>query len=258
PADRRAYSTSVLADDLEAVLTVALPDGERALLAGHSMGGMTIMAASGRAAVRDRTAAVLLASTGSGRLPGSSMVLPPGVPGKWLRRAFHRQLLTSRLPLGPSNGLSRAALKYGVMASGSTPEQVMFTARVVHACRAGQRAAWGRVLSVLDLDTELAALTAPTAVLVGTADKLTPGVHAHGMVRALPHCTGLTELPGLGHMTPIEDAAAVGAAIRELAARYLPDASKGASTDAPGDVRADVPAEPPASVPTAETTKESA
>jgi hypothetical protein len=114
------------------------------------------------------------------------------------------------------------------------------------------------VLSVLDLDAELAALTAPTAVLVGTADKLTPGVHAHGMVRALPHCTGLTELPGLGHMTPIEDAQAVGAVIRELAARFLPDASRDAPGDASGDVRADVPADPPASVPADETTKESA
>lgn len=255
PVDRRAYSTGVLADDLEAVLSAALPDGERALLAGHSMGGMTIMAASGRAAVRDRTAAVLLASTGSGRLPGTSKVLPPGVPGKWLRRAFHRQLLTSRLPLGPSNGLSRAALKYGVMASGSTPEQVEFTARIVHACRAGQRAAWGRVLSVLDLDAELAALTAPTAVLVGTADKLTPGVHAHGMVRALPHCTGLTELPGLGHMTPIEDAPAVEAAIRELAARFLAEAP--ASAEVPAPAEADASAEP-AAVPSSETTKESA
>jgi hypothetical protein len=58
-------------------------------------------------------------------------------------------------------------------------------------------------------------------VLVGTADKLTPAVHARHMAQSLPRCTGLTELPGLGHMTPIEDASAVAAAIRGLAADHL-------------------------------------
>ncbi|MEW2520239.1 alpha/beta fold hydrolase [Actinacidiphila alni] len=252
PAARSSYGTRQLADDLEAVLAAVLPGGgdggadgdgdrdrgrspyagEKAVLVGHSMGGMTIMAASGRAAVRDRTAAVLLASTGSGRLLGSTRVLPPRFSSRRVRRAVHRQLLVSRLPLGPVTPLSRAALKYGVMAPGSTRDQAAFTARVVHACRSRQRSEWGRVLAVLDLDAELAALTAPTAVLVGTADKLTPPVHAHGMAAALPDCVDLIELPGLGHMTPIEDAAAVAAAVRSLAATY--QAAAGASEEGAG------------------------
>lgn len=224
PATRTGYGTGVLADDLQAVLEVALPGGERAVLAGHSMGGMTIMAASGRAAVRSRTAAVLLASTGSSRLLGATEVLPARFSWRWLRRALHRQLLVSRLPLGPVTPMARAALKYGVLGADSTPEQVAFTARIVHACQARQRSAWGRVLAVLDLDAELAGLTAPTAVLVGTADKLTPKVHARGLAAALPQCTGLTELPGAGHMTPIEDAPAVEAVIRALVADHLTSA----------------------------------
>lgn len=221
PATRKGYGTALLADDLQAVLEAVLPDGERGIMVGHSMGGMTIMAAFGRAAVRDRTAAVLLASTGSGRLTGSTEVLPRRFGPRRLRRAFHRQLLLSRLPLGPQSPLTRAALKYGVLGAGATREQVAFTARIVHACRARQRSAWGRVLAVLDLDAEVAALGAPTAVLVGTADKLTPRAHSRGIAAALPHCVGLTELPGLGHMTPIEDAPAVEAAIRALAADHL-------------------------------------
>ncbi|MFJ2631684.1 alpha/beta fold hydrolase [Streptomyces sp. NPDC087422] len=196
-------------------------DGEKAVLVGHSMGSMTIMAASGRTAVQERTAAVLMTSTGSARLLGSTQVLPPRFSSRRVRRAFHRQLLVSRLPLGPVTPVSRAALKYGVLASGSTREQVAFSARIVHACGARQRSEWGRVLAALDLDAELAALTAPTAVLVGTADKLTPPVHARGMAAALPNCTDLIELPGLGHMTPIEDADAVVAAVRKLAAAHL-------------------------------------
>ncbi|MGW3730275.1 alpha/beta fold hydrolase, partial [Streptomyces sp. NPDC000851] len=41
-----ACSTEALADDLEAVLAATLAPGERAVIAGHSMGGMTVMAAS--------------------------------------------------------------------------------------------------------------------------------------------------------------------------------------------------------------------
>jgi len=221
PRSRRGYSTDALADDLEAVMTAALGDDEQAVVAGHSMGGMTIMAASGREAVRRRTAAVLLASTGSARLLGSARVMPPRLSVRWLRRALHRQLLVSRMPLGPVSGISKAALRYGVLSPSSTAEQVEFTARIVHACRARDRSAWGHVLAELDLDAGLAALGAPTVVLVGTADKLTPAVHARHMAQSLPRCTGLTELPGLGHMTPIEDASAVAAAIRGLAADHL-------------------------------------
>jgi pimeloyl-ACP methyl ester carboxylesterase len=237
PLTRAGYGTGVLADDLEAVLQAVLPEeGERAVLAGHSRGGMTIMAASGRAAVQRRTAAVLLASTGSGRLLGTTEVLPPRFSSRWLRRVFHRQLLTSRLPLGPVTPMSRAAFAYGVLGVAPTREQAAFTARIVHACKARQRAAWGRVLAVLDLDAEIAALEAPTAVLVGTHDKLTPKVHARGMAEALPHCVGQTELSGLGHMTPIEDPAAVASVIRELAAVH---AVPPTGVDAEGDVAAD-------------------
>lgn len=220
PATRTGYSTGALADDLEAVLEAVVPDGQRVVLVGHSMGGMTIMAASGRAAVTRRTAAVLLASTGSARLLGNTQVLPPRLSARWLRRALHRQLLVSRLPLGPVTPLSRAALAYGVLGTSPTREQAAFTARIVHACKSRQRAAWGRVLAGLDLDAEVAALQAPTAVLVGTHDKLTPKAHSQGMAQALPHCVGLTELAGLGHMTPIEDPDAVSSAIRSLAAAY--------------------------------------
>lgn len=223
PATRRGYGTRFLADDLEAVLEATVPEGERAVLVGHSMGGMTIMAASDRAAVRSRTSAALLASTGSGRLLGTTEVLPARFSARRLRRIFHKQLLVSRLPLGPVTPVSRAALKYGVLSPGATPEQVAFCARIVHACRPRHRSGWGKVLAVLDLDAELAALTAPTAVLVGTADKLTPKVHSRGMAEALRQCVGLTELPGIGHMTPVEATPAVEAVVRRLVADHLTD-----------------------------------
>ncbi|TXS55581.1 alpha/beta fold hydrolase, partial [Streptomyces sp. t39] len=68
--------TERLADDLEAVLTAVLAPGEKAVVAGHSMGGMTMMAAASRPAFREHTAAALLCSTGSARLVDESLVLP--------------------------------------------------------------------------------------------------------------------------------------------------------------------------------------
>ncbi|MFD5762014.1 alpha/beta fold hydrolase, partial [Streptomyces sp. NPDC127044] len=64
------------------------------------------------------------------------------------------------------------------------------------------------------------ALTVPTAVVVGTADRLTPVVHARALVATLPNCVGVTELTGLGHMTPVEAPELVTARIRELVSTY--------------------------------------
>lgn len=221
PRGRSAHSTDALADDLEAVLAEVVPAGGRAVLAGHSMGGMTLMAASGRPAVRDRTAAAALVSTGSSQLVARTLVLPERIRNPRLRAVFHRALLVSSAPLGPEGPVLRAALKYGVLAPGATREQVDVTVRVVRACGRRPRAAWGRVLASLDLDTGTAGLTAPTAVLVGTADKLTPEAHAHDLAARLPNCLGVTRLPGLGHMTPIEDPDAVAGLIRGLAEEHL-------------------------------------
>ncbi|MFD8074340.1 alpha/beta fold hydrolase [Streptomyces sp. NPDC059718] len=218
---RGGYGTGALADDLTAVLEAVVEGDEKVVLVGHSMGGMTAMAAGDRAAVQTRTAAVLLASTGSGRLLAEAAVLPPRVRSKRVRDAFHRFLLVSSAPLGPQSAVTRAALKYGILGAASSKELVAATARIVHACGRRQRAEWGRVLAGLDLDAGVCALRAPTAVLVGGADKLTPPAHAHGMAARLSRFAGLTELPGLGHMTPLEAPAAVAGVVRTLVEDHL-------------------------------------
>lgn len=217
---RGGYSTDALADDFTAVLTSAVPDG-RAVLAGHSMGGMTLMAAAGRPEVRARTAAILLASTGSSQLLAGATVVPPTVRSAWLRKAVQRLLLTSPLPLGPISPMTRAGLRYMVLSPGASREVVDATARIVHACAPRSRAGWGRVLATLDLDAGLAAIEAPTAVLVGTGDRLTPPAHARRMAERLPRCVGLTELTGLGHMTPTEAPDVVVSLIRGLVTDHL-------------------------------------
>ncbi|MFC8097066.1 alpha/beta fold hydrolase [Streptomyces sp. NPDC057363] len=214
-----ACGTETLADDLEAVLEATLAPGEQAVLAGHSMGGMTVMAAAARPVVRAHAAAVLLCSTGSSRLVASSTVVPLG-EGR-VRTWLTRRILGSRAPLGPVTPLARRILKYGTMGPGSAPHMVDACARVVHACPRGVRHAWSQVLDLLDLDHGVRELRMPVEVVVGTADRMTPPVHARSLAAALPHCVGLTELVGLGHMTPVEAPDLVTGKIRALAATYI-------------------------------------
>ncbi|MFC8664329.1 alpha/beta fold hydrolase [Streptomyces sp. NPDC057199] len=212
-------SADALADDLEAVLAATLAPGEKAVLAGHSMGGMTLMAAAGRDRFREHASAVLLCSTGSSRLVAESLVVPmrAGRSRTWLTR----KVLGSRAPLGPVTPLARRILKYATMGPGSAPGMVEACARIVHACPRKVRYAWSHVLDTLDLDHRVRELSVPAAVVVGTADRMTPVVHARALVAALPHCVGSTELPGLGHMTPVEAPELVITRIRELVSTYV-------------------------------------
>ncbi|GGW81633.1 alpha/beta fold hydrolase [Streptomyces griseoloalbus] len=214
-----ACGTEALADDLEAVLDATLGPGERAVIAGHSMGGMTVLAAAGRPVFRAHAAAVLLCSTGSSRLVAESTVLPlrPGRVRTWLTR----RVLGSRAPLGPVTPLARRILKYATMGPAADPHMVEACARIVHACPRTVRHAWSGVLDGLDLDHALREVRVPAEVVVGTADRLTPPVHARSLAAALPQCTGLTELPGIGHMTPVEAPGPVTGKIRDLVSTHV-------------------------------------
>ncbi|MET9551339.1 alpha/beta hydrolase [Streptomyces sp. NPDC006645] len=213
------YTTDALADDLEAVLGATLAPGEKAVLAGHSMGGMALMAASARPAFRQHAAAALLCSTGSSRLVAEARVVPMR-PGR-ARTRLTRLILGARAPLGPVTPVSKRILRYGTMGPGTAPDRVAACARIVHACPRPVRVAWARVLAELDLDAGVGELRVPTAVVTGTADRLTPSSLARRLAGELPECVGLTELTGMGHMTPVEAPEAVTAVIRELVENHL-------------------------------------
>ncbi|WP_267243989.1 alpha/beta fold hydrolase [Streptomyces sp. PR69] len=214
-----ATGTGVLADDLEAVLRTTLAPGEKAVLGGHSMGGMTLMAAAGRPAFAEHAAAVLLCSTGSSRLVDESRVLPLR-PGR-LRTRLTGVVLGARVPMGPVTPVSRRILKYATMSPGSAPERVETCARIVHACPRATRVAWSAVLAGLDLDAGVRELTAPAVVVAGTADRLTPPVHARRLAAALPQCRELVELTGVGHMTPVEAPEVITNRLRDLVRAYV-------------------------------------
>ncbi|MER6913207.1 alpha/beta hydrolase [Streptomyces sp. NPDC000594] len=217
--------TEHLADDLEAVLAAVLEPGEKAVVAGHSMGGMTIMAAARRAVFRDHTAAVLLLSTGGSHLVDEARVLP--LRRGPLRRRLTLSILGTTAPMGPVTPLSRLLLRYATMAAGAPRERVAECARIVHACPRRVRADWAGILATLDLTAGVRALEVPTVVAAGTEDRLTPMVHARRLAALLPDCVELVEISGAGHMTPVESPLTVSSLIRGLARDHLPVRARG-------------------------------
>ncbi|WP_116244215.1 alpha/beta fold hydrolase [Nocardiopsis sp. FIRDI 009] len=226
PLTKAGYGTDKLADDLCAVLEATVPEGRRAVVAGHSIGGMTVMAAGPRAAFADRAAAVLLTNTGCTQLVRRSTAFPlPGVLGYLGAQAF----LRTTLPMGPANPVTAAALAHLVLGGRADRRARRLTARMVHACEPVARGRWGRVLATLELDDSARRITAPTVVVAGGEDKFTPPWHAHHMVDLIPGADGpVVEIPGVGHMGPLEAPEALAELLEKLVADHLEAAPEGA------------------------------
>ena len=213
---RDRYSVPILVEDLTAVLDATLEDGEQAVLVGHSMGGMTIMAAGGNEAILSRTAGAVLCSTGFQGLPAASYVVPGLRRLPKTNARAHRFLLGSSLPIGPVTPISRAMLKHTALGPKSNKPLQVANARIITACHPKPRAAWGHVLSDLDISAQIRDLNVPTSVIFGTKDRLTPpDAHAQPIADALPQFEGMVTLTGVGHMTPLEAPDSVVSLIRK-------------------------------------------
>ncbi|MFZ2178774.1 MAG: alpha/beta hydrolase [Rhodococcus sp. (in: high G+C Gram-positive bacteria)] len=198
----------VLAHDLGEVLKVTVREDRKAVLVGHSMGGMSIMAWAGRYPhhVKKYASAVLLASTASDRLIAETTVIP--LPNRFPRVPVNvgRAILKTPMPLVSSPVITRA-IQYVSMSPNATPAEVQFCENIVRGCHPRVRGGWGAALSALDINHALDKLEVPSSVLVGSMDRLTPPVHAHKLARVLEEAGNLARLivlPGVGHMTSVE------------------------------------------------------
>ena len=213
-----------LADDLAAVLDATLEPGQRAVLAGHSMGAMTLVAFGARhpEQLRHRVAAVVLSSTGMHELVPRSMIVPMPLPLAKLARPIATWLMgLSPLGGGSINPVLRAVIRYTALSRSASEIEVDFCAWIVDSCHPRTRADFGRMISDLNLDRKVAELDVPTIVVAGTRDRLTPIWHARRLAAKLPQLVDLVEVPGAGHMTPVQSAAQVNAALHRLIADYL-------------------------------------
>jgi pimeloyl-ACP methyl ester carboxylesterase len=191
-------AVDTLAHDLESVLEAT--DARDAVLAGHSMGGMTIMSlATHRPEVfRERTKGIVLVATAAsneGAQAQHAVVLARTVLGS--------PLLSRAMRMRNGHIFVRSAF-------GTRPVRAHMdlTRELFGGCDARVRADWLVALATLNVLEGIATIDVPTTVMVGTRDTLTLPRKADEMVSTIPGAR-LVTLEDRGHMLPLEDPDAV-------------------------------------------------
>jgi len=191
---------TAMAGDVAEVL--AALDLERAVLVGHSMGGMVSLrlARCHKELLAKRVGALALISTSAGiglpvpnwrRLMGAVGLLAGAGVGIWHPgEAVVRTdagYLASRLGFGHHPRPAEVAMTMGML-------------------RAMDPQIFGKLVSeVLGFEesASFGDLGVPVAVAVGSSDRLTPPLHARKMAASIEHAS-LNEYPGAGHMLMYE------------------------------------------------------
>jgi pimeloyl-ACP methyl ester carboxylesterase len=219
PAKNGDYEIPRFGEDLEAVLEACVPEGRRAVVAGHSLGAMSIASWAETHDVERRVRAAALLNTGVGDLVAEHLILPlPGIAQALNRVIARHGFLGNKAPLPRfSTPLSYAAIRYIAFGPGASPAQVAFFERMLVTCPPDVRADIGIAMSAMDLHDALPRLTVPTIVIAGADDRLTPPSHARRIAEMLPQLRRLTVLEDTGHMTPLERPDVVIRALAELA-----------------------------------------
>jgi pimeloyl-ACP methyl ester carboxylesterase len=231
PADGD-WSLDTLADDLEAVFDACVPGGD-AMLAGHSLGAMTIAAWAGRHrdSVTRRTRAVAMINTGLGDVIQESLLLrTPLDRVGGIRQAVGGALLGAAAPLPQRpDPVSHRAVRYIALCADAAPAAVRFSEDMLLRTKPRVRGACGREMARMDLLHAVEHLTVPTLVVYGDKDLLTPKSHSERLAEALPDCAGTVALRDCGHMGPLERPDEVTAALRSLTSVPLRSSSAAAA-----------------------------
>lgn len=222
PRRRGGYSLDHLAADLDAVLDATLAPGERAVIAGHSMGGIAITSWSERhpERVTQRADAVALINTTTGDLLRNVNFLPMPTPLTEARVRAAGSLLKTfgAAPLlRAADRPSRRFVSTLAVGRDADPAVVDFVFELFNGTPAAGRGGWARVL-VDHLGPQhitLTNLTVPTLVIGSQKDRLLPMVSSRRIAATAPNLARFVELPG-GHCAILERPADVNAHLRWL------------------------------------------
>jgi pimeloyl-ACP methyl ester carboxylesterase len=225
PPEDGEYDLDLLGDTLAVVLEQATRPGP-VVVAGHSMGGMTILNAARRhAVVRERLAgAVLLSTTSSAR--AERLTLEIGIRSfARLDRGIRRLVPTLRDPrvvrgvervYTSTSDLSFLLSRWTGVGPDAAPEVVAFTQEMLLA--SGFDVVIGMVEPILGVDEDAgldALADVPTTLIVGSHDRLTPATLTRRMAERSN--SGVVELERVGHMSLLE----AGEEVTEVLRRHL-------------------------------------
>jgi len=219
------YDLDLLGDTLTTVLEQATRPGP-VVVAGHSMGGMTILNAVRRHdAVRARLAgAVLLSTTSSAR--SEQLSLETGIrAAARLDRVIRRLVPSLRDPrvvrgaeriYTSTSDLSFLLARWTGVGPDADPEVVAFTQEMLLASGFDVVAGLVEPILAVDEDRGLDALRdVPTTLVVGSHDRLTPASLTGRMAERSK--AGVVELDRVGHMSMLE----AGEEVSEVLRRHL-------------------------------------
>src|ERR1700742_4746575 len=191
---RGGYSLRHLASDVDAVLEATLAPGERAVVAGHSMGGMAIAAWSDwyRHKVEARADAVALINTTTGDLLREVRLLPVPAPFAAVRVLGGRALVNifGSYPVPPA--VRRASREMiSMLAVGADADRAVGSLiyDLFNSTPPAGRGGCGKALieAMGRRHIDLAGLTVPTLVIGSQRDRLTPLVQSRGIAAAAPN-----------------------------------------------------------------------
>jgi pimeloyl-ACP methyl ester carboxylesterase len=210
PPRRGGYSLDHLAADLDAVLEATLAPGERAVIAGHSMGGIAVSSWSERLPhrVAERADAVALINTTTGDLLRNINLLPvpPQLADARVRAAGSVLRTFGAAPLVRAvDGPSRRFVSMIAVGRGADPAIADFVYELFNGTPPAGRGGWARVL-VDHLGPQhitLKNLTVPTLVIGSTKDRLLPMTSAQRIAATAPNLARFVELSG-GHCAILE------------------------------------------------------
>jgi pimeloyl-ACP methyl ester carboxylesterase len=207
---RGNYSLDFLAADLDAVLEATLDRGERAVIAGHSMGGIAITSWAERypRRVRRRADAVALINTTTGDLLRNVQFVP--VPPQLAdARVLAAGTLLKTFGAAPLlRAVDRPSRRFvSMLAVGrdADPAIAEFIYELFTSTPPVGRGGWARAL----VDTlgprhiVLKNLTVPTLVIGSEKDRLLPMVSSRRIASEVPNLASFVELSG-GHCAILE------------------------------------------------------
>jgi pimeloyl-ACP methyl ester carboxylesterase len=225
---RWRYSLGQLAADLDAVLDATLAPGERAVIAGHSMGGIAITSWSERYPDRVplRADAVALINTTTGELLEEVDLLRvgPRFAGSRVRAAGKLLKTFGGMPVArAAEPATRRFISAMAVGTDADPAIASFVydlfAQTPHVGRGG--CARMLVDSLGPQHIKLAGLTVPTLVIGSEKDRLLPIVASRRIAAAAPNLTAFIAMAG-GHCAILEHPHAVNRQLRMLIESVAP------------------------------------